>query len=68
MGTIEYELKWKGKQMVFAERTRQMTDRRTRMTLIGYLEWLESNYPEDYDGLVNEAELGGWMVKAENLL
>ena len=68
MRTVEYELKWKGKQMVFAERKRQMTDRQMRTTLAGYLEWLESNYPQDYDCLVNEAELGGWMIKAENLL
>jgi hypothetical protein len=68
MRAVEYELKWKGKQMVFAERKRQMTDRQARATLAGYLEWLESNYPEDYEGLVTEAELGAWMVKAENLL
>ena len=68
MRTVEYELKWKGKQLVFAERKRQMTDRQARTTLAGYLEWLKSNYPQDYDGLVNEAELGAWMVKAENLL
>jgi len=68
MRIVEYELKWKGKQMVFAERKRRMTDRQTRTTLVSYLDWLRSNYPQDYDGLVNEAELGAWMVKAENLL
>ena len=68
MKVIEYDLKWKGKQMVFAERTRQMTDRQARMTLVGYLDWLKSNYPQDYDGLVNDAELGACVVKAADLL
>ena len=68
MRTVEYELKWKGKQMVFTERKRRMTDRQTRTTLVSYLDWLRSNYPQDYDGLVNEAELGACIVKAENLL
>ncbi len=68
MKVIEYDLKWKGKQMVFAERKRQMTDRQARTTLVGYLEWLKSNYPQDYDGLVNDAELGACVVKAADLL
>jgi hypothetical protein len=68
MEAIEYDLKWKGKQMVFAERKRQMTDRQARATLAGYLEWLRKNYPQDYDGLVNDTELSVYTVKLTNLL
>lgn len=68
MKVIEYDLKWKGKQMVFAETTHRMTDRQTRTTLVGYLDWLKSNYPQDYDGLVNDAEIGACIVKGADLL